>query len=132
MKAIRGDHPGSFDDAQALEQKGELKAAAALYEKLLKQSSSRLRIIRRLLVLFRKLKNADKELHYIDTAIKIHERKYTPVQTFNKKAITLSKQLNKLLGHTDNKGKAIFVADEIHKLELRKTRLLKKHSAGKK
>lgn len=130
MQAIRGDHPGNFEDARALEQKGELKAASALYEKLLKRSSSKLRILQRLLVLFRKLKNANKELHYIDTAIKIHEKKYTPVLPLNKKAAAISKQLNKMLGYTDNKGKPVFVADEILKLELRKARLLKKQPSG--
>lgn len=128
MYAIQGDDPGGFYDAQALEQKGELKDAIALYEKLLKQSPSNLRIIQRLLILFRKINNVKKELYYIDTAIKIHEKKYIPKQTLNKKATTLSNQLNKMLGHTDKKGQAIFVTDDVVKLQQRKARLLKKQA----
>ena len=126
MYAIKGDQIGHFTDAQALEQKGEPEQAAALYEKLLKQSPSNLRIIQRLLVLFRKLNNAKKELQYIEAAIKIHEKKYLPINVLDKKATTLSNQLNKLLGHTDKKGKPVFVAEEVLKLQLRRTRLLKK------
>jgi tetratricopeptide (TPR) repeat protein len=129
MYAIKGDNPGQISDAQALEQKGELNKAAVLYEKLLKKSPSNLRIIQRLLVIFRKLKNVKKELYYIEVAIKIHRKKYMPVQTFNKKTTALSKQLNKMLGHTDKKGVLILVSDDIVKLELRKSRLFKKQSA---
>lgn len=130
MQSIRGGHIGHIADAQALEQKGDLQAAALLYEKLLTQSPKNLRIIQRLLVIFRKLNNSKKEEQYINTAIKIHEQKYAVSNILNKKAAAISNQLNKLLGHTDKKGKPVFVAGEILKLQLRKARLLKKQLPG--
>ena len=131
MYAIKGDHI-NITDARALEQKEDWQGAALLYEKLLKQSPKNLPIIHRLLVLFRKLGNVKKEVQYIDAAIKIQQQKYAISNQLDKKATTLSNQLNKMLGLTDQKGKAIFVADEILKLELRKTRLLKKQTLNSK
>ena len=130
MNAIRGDQI-HISEAQALEKKGDPQGAASLYEKLLKQSPKNIRIVQRLMVLFRKLGDVKKETYYIDIAINIHQQKYAINNQLDKKATTLSNQLNKLLGHTDKKGKAIFVADEILKLELRKSRLLSKNSRPK-
>jgi len=126
MYAVKGDHI-HIADARALEQKQDYAAAATLYEKLLKQSPKSLPILQRLLVLYRKLGNVKKELYFINAAIKVHEQKYNISSKLDKKAASISNQLNKMLGHTDKKGKPVFVADEILKLELRKTRLLKKH-----
>lgn len=126
MYAVKGDHI-HIADARALEQKQDHAAAATLYEKLLKQSPKSLPILQRLLVLYRKLGNVKKELYFINAAIKVHEQKYNISSKLDKKAASISNQLNKMLGHTDKKGKPVFVADEILKLELRKTRLLKKH-----
>ncbi|RYD74261.1 MAG: hypothetical protein EOP53_18605, partial [Sphingobacteriales bacterium] len=125
MYAIKGDHI-HLADARALEQKEDWQGAATMYEKLLKQSPKNLPILQRLLVLFRKTGNAKKEIQYIDAAIRLQQQKYSISNTLNKKAASISNQLNKMLGHTDKKGKAIFVSDEILKLELRKERLLKK------
>lgn len=129
MYAIKGDHL-HISDAQQLEKKQEWAAAAALYEKLLKESPANIRIIERLLVLFRKTGDVKKELRYIDAAIKIQHQKYSISNQLDKKSTAISRQLNKMLGHTDKKGQPVFVADEILKLELRKTRLQKKHASS--
>lgn len=126
MYAIKGDDI-HINNARALEMKQDYQGAAAMYEKLLKQSPNNLPIVQRLLVLFRRLGNVKKESRYIDVAIKIHQQHYAGSNVLSKKATSISQQLNKLLGHTDKKGKPVFVADEILKLELRKKRLLKKH-----
>jgi tetratricopeptide (TPR) repeat protein len=126
MEVIRGDGPLSFDQARLLEQQGDYKKAAAAYEKLLKQSSKKIKILERLLVVYRKLKDTEKEIRSIDAAIKIHQQQYPVKESSDKKISTLSKQLNKILGHTDKKGKNMLVPPEISRLELRKTRLLKK------
>jgi tetratricopeptide (TPR) repeat protein len=126
MEVIRGDGPLSFDQSRLLEQQGDYKKAAAAYEKLLKQSSKKIKILERLLVVYRKLKDTEKEIRSIDTAIKIHQQQYPVKETSDKKISTLSKQLNKILGHTDKKGKNMLVPPEITRLELRTTRLLKK------
>jgi tetratricopeptide (TPR) repeat protein len=126
MEVIRGDGPLSFDQARLLEQQGDYKKAAAAYEKLLKQSSKKIKILERLLVVYRKLKDTEKEIRSIDAAIKIHQQQYPVKESSDKKISTLSRQLNKILGHTDKKGKNMLVPPEISRLELRKTRLLKK------
>ncbi|RYY68645.1 MAG: hypothetical protein EOO13_11730 [Chitinophagaceae bacterium] len=131
MYAVKGDHI-HIADAQALEQKEDFSGAASLYEALLKQSPKNLRILQRLMVLFRKLRNVKKELQYIDTAIKVQQQKYVINGELDKRAATISNQLNKMLGHTDKKGKTVFVADEILKLELRKARLLSKKPKDRK
>jgi hypothetical protein len=56
MRAIKGNDPGSFADARLLEQNGDLKAAAELYQKLFKRSPGNLKILERLMVIYRKLK----------------------------------------------------------------------------
>ena len=127
MQVIKGNHV-SAADAKALEHKKDWQGAAFIYEKLLKQSPVNFRFIQRLIILFRKLGNVKKETQYIDAAIHLQQKKYTLNNTLNKKAATLSRQLNKMLGHTDKSGKAIFVSDDVLKLELRKERLLKKEA----
>lgn len=130
MYVIKGEQV-HMADARALEQQQNHQAAALLYEKLLQQSPGNLPVIQRLIILYRKLGDIKKELRYIDLAIKKHRQHYSIRQKLNKKATTISHQLNKLLGHTDKKGKPVEVPAEVLKLELRKTRLLKKKPAGR-
>jgi tetratricopeptide (TPR) repeat protein len=130
MEVIRGDGPLTFEDARLLEQEGNYKKAAAAYEKLLKRAGKKIKILERLLIVFRKLNDVEKELNYIDAAIKIYEEQYPAKKSADKKISTLSKQLNNLLGHTDKKGKNMLVPPEIAKLQLRKARLLKKQEAA--
>ena len=125
MQVIKGELI-NIADARSLEENKDYEAAANLYEKLLKQSPANLQIIQRLLVLYRKTGDAKNELRTIDRAIAIHQQKYSLTNSLSKKATSISQQLNKMLGHTDKKGKAVLVASEILKLELRKTRVQKK------
>ena len=129
MEVVKGENYLSFEQARLQEQEGDYKKAAAIYEKLLKQSSKKIKILERLLVVYRKLNDPEKEIQAIDKAIKIHQQQYPIKESFDKKISTLSKQLNTLLGHTDKKGKSMLVPQEISQLELRKTRLLKKQKA---
>jgi hypothetical protein len=128
MYAVKGNKAGSYEDARALELNGELKAAAKLYEKLYKPSQPKIKIVHRLLVLYRKLKDAEKELRYIDAAIHINEQYYAAVKKKDTKTVAISKKLNLLLGHTDKKGKTVLKTDEVLKLQKRKANLLKKQS----
>jgi tetratricopeptide (TPR) repeat protein len=134
MQVLKSDDPLSFEGARMMEQQGEYKKAATAYEQLLKQSSKKIKILERLLVVYRKLNDPAKELRSIDAAIRIHQQQYPVKITSDKKIATLSKQLNKILGHSDKRGKNMLVPPEISKLELRKTRLLKKQNVvqGKK
>ena len=126
MQAVKGHSAESYEDAQALERNGELKAAAKLYEKLYKRYPAKIKIVHRLLVLFRKLKDAEKEISYIDVAIKMNEQYYTTVKKQDTTTVAISKKLNMLLGHTDKKGKTVLKTDEVLKLQKRKANLLKK------
>lgn len=130
MHALKGNKGESLEDARALELNGEWKAAANLYGILHKRSPGKIKIIHRLLVLYRKLKDAKKELHYIDVAIKINEQYYTAIKKQDTKTVAISKKLNLLLGHTDKKGKNVLKTDEVLKLQKRKASLLKKTSPG--
>jgi tetratricopeptide (TPR) repeat protein len=128
MRVVKADDvPSTFDGARQLEQRGELKKAIELYEDLLKRSADDLKIITRLIILYRKLKNYKKEVSLINKAIKIHEQRYTPKKV-NKEISLISKKLNRLLGHTDKKGKNMVLPGEIIKLQNRKALLQKKIS----
>jgi tetratricopeptide (TPR) repeat protein len=128
MRVVKDDDvPLSFEGARQLEQRGELKKAVELYESLLKRSADDLKIITRLIILYRKLKNYKKEIGLINKAIKIHEQRYAPKKA-NKQVSLISKKLNLLLGHTDKKGRTKLLPQEIIKLETRKSLLQKKLS----
>ena len=124
MYAVKGNNNGTFEDARALEQEGELKDAVAIYEKLHKRSPNNMKIIQRLMIIYRKLKNVNKELHYINAAIKINEQYYAAKNKLSSKAGSISRQLNQLLGYT--KGNAVFKSDDVLKLQMRRTKLLSK------
>ncbi len=130
MQTVKGNKTGTYQDARLLEQQGELKAAAALYGLLHKHTPKSIRILARLIIIYRKLKDTVREIKYIDAAIKIQEQYYTAGKTTNKKTIAISRQLNLLLGHTDKKGKAVFKSDDLLKLEMRKQRLVDKSGAA--
>jgi tetratricopeptide (TPR) repeat protein len=130
MELVKGDGPLGFAEIRQLEQSGDYKSAARAYEKLLKHSSRKLKILERLLVLYRKLNDVRKEVEYIDAAIKIYGQQYPDKKSTDRKLATISKQLNNLLGHTDKKGNSMLVPPEILKLEKRKERLLKKVKPG--
>ena len=128
MQVIKGNKAGTYPEALLLEQKGELRAAVAVYRQLHKQAPKNIKILQRLMIVYRKLKDTVNEIKYIDAAIKIHEQYYAAGKTANKQAIAISKKLNLLLGHTDKKGKPVFKPDELVKLEMRKKRLQDKEA----
>ena len=104
-------------------EKGALKAAAFIYRLLYKQSPKKLKLINRLIIVYRKLKNGVNEIKYFDTAIQIQAEYYSGRKNADKITIAISKRLNFLLVHTDKKGKSVYKPDEIIKLEMRKKRL---------
>ncbi len=132
MYAVKGNNIGTIEDARLLEQGGKIKEAAAMYEKLFKRSPQNLKIVYRLMVLHRKLKNITKELRYINAAIKINEQYYLPSKKIDNKATAISKQLNRLLGYATAKGQSNYKSEEILKLQARKTNLLNKQERQKK
>lgn len=96
-----------------------------MYRALHKDALKNLRILHRLMIVYRKLKDVVKEIKYIDAAIRIQEQYYTRGPYADKKAIAISKKLNLLLGHTDKKGNSVIKTEALLKLEMRKKRLIK-------
>jgi tetratricopeptide (TPR) repeat protein len=127
MRAVKEDDvPSNLEGAAMLEQRGDTKGAMALYEQLLKEFPSNLKILTRLMIGYRKLKLYKKEIAVINKAIKIYEQLYLPKK--NKASVTtISKKLNLLLGHADKKGKSILLPPEVVKLQKRKEGLEKKY-----
>ncbi|MEP6710863.1 MAG: hypothetical protein ABJA37_00525 [Ferruginibacter sp.] len=127
MKIVRDDHiPETFEQALAFEQDKQFKLARTLYEKLLKATPGNMKLLTRLMIVCRKLKDYKNEIKYIDRALKIQEAFYGRTKISAPKINTLSKKLNLLLGHTDKKGKTLIASDEILKLQKRKEIVMKK------
>lgn len=116
----------SFKNAFLLEEEGELEKARSMYERLLKKAPSDLKVLARLMIISRKLKNYSKELIYINQAIKVHEQKFTSLKSTDAKVVSLSKKLNSLLAHTDKKGKNLLAIPEVELLKKRKEVVLKR------
>ncbi len=125
MEVIKSETPITFETARQMERAGELKKAAAIYEKLIPQTGKKIKVLERFMVVYRKLSEPIKEIKTIDAAVKIHEQFYPVKQSKDKRMAGLSAQLNKSLGHTNKKGKNMLNPPEINKLQLRKERLLK-------
>lgn len=123
MQALKGNKPQTYADALLLEKNGDVKDALVVYRALHRQSPKNTRILNRMIIVCRKLKDVVNEIKYINTAIRIQEQYYHSRKTADKKTIAISKQLNLLLGHTNKKGDPVLKPAEIIKLEMRRDRL---------
>jgi tetratricopeptide (TPR) repeat protein len=112
--------------ARQLEKDGDLKKAAAMYQKLIRTKSTALPALTRLMMIHRKLKNYEQEIAAIDKAISIHEQHYRSLKPKDNKASLLSRKLNEALGLADKKGKSFYKPDEVLKLEKRKKVAMKR------
>jgi hypothetical protein len=127
MRIVKDDDvPQNLEGAQLLEQRKDLAAAITLYEKLLIKIPNDLKIITRLMILYRKTTDYKKELTMIHEAIKIHNVQHTISTKAGKNVTAISRKLNIALGHTDKKGKPIMVPGEVEKLQKRKLTVTKK------
>jgi hypothetical protein len=124
--AIKTGAGEGYKDGRRLERDGDIEAAANVYGQLLKNTPRNLQAIQRLIIIYRKLKDVKQEIRYIDAAIKLQLQYYATGKKADKATASISNKLNKLLGHTDSKGKPLYIPEEIRKLELRKQRLLAK------
>lgn len=130
MKVVaKNTTPVTVENAALLEKEGEQEQAAAMYEKLLQKEPADQAILSRLMIISRRLKAYKKELGYINQAIKIYEQRYDRLKSKDVKVVALSKKLNRLLGHTDQRGKNLLDIPEVIKLKKRKAVVMKKMKA---
>ena len=120
-----------FLQAKALEQSGELEAAADIYNRIITADKLNEAAYDRLMIIYRKLKDAKKEQWTIDAGIKAYRHFYKQKRPHsrNKKIKELSQALMKSTGLTDKKGNSVFIPEPIARWQKRKTLLEKK--AGK-
>lgn len=121
-KEIISDNDDLLYHAGEYEKKGELKDAAALYLRYLKKIPGNEWAYSRLMIIYRKQKDPEKELAIINRGIKAFEdifQKTTKISP-TKKTIDISKKLMKAMGLTDKKGKELYEREPIKKWRRRK------------
>ena len=116
----------TLQKAKALEEEGELKSAAAHYEKVRKIYETDQYIYNRLMIIYRKLKEYKKELAVINAGIKSFTRLYNSNKSSNKKVATLSRALLKSTGLVNKKGEAVFEQEPINTWKKRREVVRKK------
>ena len=108
--------------AKEYEQGGELEKAALVYEKVVRESKVNEAAYDRLMIIYRKQKEYEKEAGVINKAIKEFETLYDHDARKNagKKVAALSKALNKLTGLVDKKGNKLHDPEPIARWKKRK------------
>ena len=110
-----------------LEREGEWVAAAEAWNKVRMAHPLRAKPYDRLMIIYRKLKEYDKELKVINAAISAFSKKHKEQQiSFPKKIAVLSKALLKATGLADKKGNNIYRPGEVERWEKRKELVLKR------
>jgi tetratricopeptide (TPR) repeat protein len=105
----------------------ELRDAAEAYEKVIKNDSVNERAYNRLMIIYRKLKEPEKELTVINKGIKAFEHlNHIPEKDHDKKVVNLSRSLMKLTGLADKKGKLLYLPEPLGKWQKRKMIIEKK------
>ena len=125
------DEPPASTDLAAMamyhEKQQDWGAAAKKYEKLIRQYPNREIYYNRLMLVYRKLKDFTSELKTIHAGIAAFTTLYDiSPEGVDKKIVQLSRQLSKLTGLTDNKGKNLYDPDPIGKWKRRKEAVMKK------
>ncbi len=121
MKLIVNNQDPAF-----LEREGKLAEAAEGYEKVISEHPLNARAYDRLMIVYRKLKEPEKELKTIETAIRHFEESFKKNQTTNKRVVSLSRSLLKATGLADKKGNNLYEPGELSRWKKRKDLLLKK------
>jgi tetratricopeptide (TPR) repeat protein len=114
--------------ARELESQGDYKAAEKMYLRLVKNKLTNTVAYNRLMIIYRKQKQYQKEIEIIDQAIEMMEQSVTR-ETDNKKIRQLSLSLGKSMGLVDRKGLSVFDPEPVatwKKRKLMATKLFKK------
>ncbi|MEO7800438.1 MAG: hypothetical protein ABIR81_00480, partial [Ginsengibacter sp.] len=101
--------------AEAKTAEGEAQPinAVTLYEQALKQDTLNEQAYGRLMVIYRKQKDSQKELAIINTALAAYKQFYKTQQRTTKTITTLSNKLNKAFGLTDKKGNSVYLPEPL-------------------
>lgn len=135
MKVVHKGHAGGGgpDDlltkAKSLEKQGDLKAASALYEKVIQKNAIHEYAYNRLMIIHRKNKDYKKEKAVIDSAIKAFHQFYS--QSLKMSATpavkAISKAIMKATGLADKtSGKLLYEREPIFRWNKRRELVVKK------
>ena len=119
--------------AKQHEEAGEYEEAATMYEKLVKERPHDEKVYNRLFIMYRKLKQPQKELIILNNAISAFEDLYKRKPAYNKKIVQLSKALLKSTGLSDKKGNSLYEPEPISRWKKRRKtveNLAKKQKKG--
>lgn len=120
-------HANLFDQALYAEKKGDTPGAIKKYEKLLADKKPNIEVYKRLMIIYRKLKEPKQELRIINEGIKAFEEFYKPDAAGKHKTIvSLSNRISQLTGLTDKKGKSLLDREPIAGWKKRKAVVTKK------
>lgn len=123
------EKPGNWlYQAKQFESNDEPEKAIALYQKVIKENPLNEQAYDRLMIIYRKNKDAKKEKDIINKAIKAYEEFYKniPKVSQSKKIVSLSRAFMKSTGLTDNKGKLLYQKEPLARWNKRKRVVEKK------
>lgn len=126
-----------LEEAKDLEKEGELDRAATLYLRYLKKLPGNEFAFSRLMIIYRKQADAEKEMEVIDRAIKTFEDIFSKAQKIRptRKTVDISRKLMKTMGLTDKKGNELYEREPLKTWKRRKALLenrISKQTKGKK
>jgi tetratricopeptide (TPR) repeat protein len=115
------DNKGWLARAREAEEAGKPEEAATAYEKVIKADRLNEQAYNRLMVIYRKLKEYQKELKVVNAGIAAYEKFYAShVKVKSKRITALSKKLNKAVGLTDKKGNNLYAPEPLARWKKRK------------
>jgi tetratricopeptide (TPR) repeat protein len=106
--------------AKEVEESQEFGQAAEIYEQVLKKDTLEDEAYDRLMIVYRKLKEYEKELAVIDRGIAAFEEFYQSKVSKSKKVIEISNKLAKSFGLIDKKGNSTYDPEPIGKWKKRR------------
>ena len=124
---------GWRQQAMQMEKDGDLQKAIALYRQVIKNRPSNTLPYDRLMIIFRKKKEYNKELAVINAGIKAFQNLYhSSKHTGNRKVTELSKAILRSTGLADKRGNPLFLREPVDRWSRRRElveRKLKQHTA---
>lgn len=102
------------------EEKEDIELAIKDFEEIIKNDPLREKAYDRLMILYRKEKEYQRELKLINAGIKAFQTFYKSKKSGSKKIAEISNKLNKSFGFTDKKGNAVYEAEPIARWKKRK------------